>query len=204
MILAGMRTCDEESWGFGWIAPEPAFLERCSHAVAAGGRVWLFDVVDGEEVDDRVRALGEPAAVVQLLDRHGRDCPAVARRLGVPLLEVPADIPDSPFRVVPVLRVPRWREVAVWWPEQRVLVCGDALGTVPYFRAPGDGLAVHPLLRLRPPRTLGALEPAHVLCGHGEGLHDDAAGDAVREALRTARRRLPAAWIASVRASRSG
>jgi hypothetical protein len=204
MILAAVRLCDERRWGFGWIAPEPASMERCSHAVAAGGRVWLFDVVDADGLDDRVRALGEPAGVVQLLGRHARDSASVAVRLGVPLHAVPAELPASPFRVVPVLSVPGWREVAVWWPDERVLVCGDALGTAPYFRAPGDNLAVHPLLRLRPPRSLAALEPAHVLCGHGEGMHCDDAAEAVRQALRTARRRLPAAWLASARAARRG
>ena len=32
-----------------------------------------------------MRSLGEPAAVLQLLDRHNRDCAAFAERLGVPL-----------------------------------------------------------------------------------------------------------------------
>ena len=44
--------------------------------------VWLFDVIDDPDLDARVRELGEPAAVVQLLDRHNRDCGAVAQRLG--------------------------------------------------------------------------------------------------------------------------
>jgi hypothetical protein len=41
-----------------------------------------------------------------------------------------------------------------------------------------------------------------VLCGHGAGVHDDAA-EAVSAALRTARRRIPK-WVAgSIRAWRS-
>jgi hypothetical protein len=51
---------------------------------------------------------------------------------------------------------------------------------------------VHPFLRLWPPRELRRVYPEHILCGHGEGVHVDAAG-ALHSALRTARRRLPAA-----------
>ena len=46
-------------------------------------------------------ALGEPAGVVQLLDRHNRDCAAVAAELGVPHLVVPDAVPDSPFEAIP-------------------------------------------------------------------------------------------------------
>ena len=76
-----MRIVDEIAHTTGWIAEER--MARTSHALEVDGRVWLFDVVDWPELDDRVRELGEPAGVVQLLDRHNRDCAAVARRLGV-------------------------------------------------------------------------------------------------------------------------
>ena len=142
-------------------------------------------------VEERVRALGEPAGVVQLLDRHERDGPAFAERLGVPLHRVPFDgIPGSPFSFLRVARSRFWQEVALWWPERRVLVCADALGTVGYFRAGAERLGLHPLLRLRPPRALRGLDPEHVMSGHGEGVHDDASG-ALSEALATARRRQP-------------
>jgi len=129
--------------------------------------------------------------VIQLLDRHARDGEAIARRLGVPLhrREAPA-----PFVAIHLATPPGLREAALWWPEERVLVLADALGTARYFRAPGERLAVHPLLRPFPPRRLARLEPERILVGHGEGIHDDAAA-ALREALATARRRLPAwAW----------
>ena len=73
-----------------------------------------------------------------------------------------------------------------------MLVCADALGTIPFFCAPGERLGVHPLLRLRPPRALRRVFPEHVLTGHGDGVHEDASA-ALHEALRTSRRRLPAA-----------
>jgi hypothetical protein len=185
---------DGAGFGFGWLDPDDK-LQRCSHALLAAGRVWLVDPVEAD-VEDRVRALGEPAGVIQLLDRHTRDCGAWARRLAVPLHVVPEA--GLPFELLPVVRRRWWREVALWWPQLRMLVCADALGTVPYFRAGDERLAVHPLLRLRPPRALARLEPQHVLCGHGAGVHDDAAG-ALREALATARRRLPRAWLGALR-----
>jgi hypothetical protein len=188
-----VRFCEEWDAGFGWIASEPPLLERASHAVLLDGRVFVFDPVYCPEVEERIRALGEPAAVVQLLDRHERDGPAIAERLGVPLHRVPADgVPGAPFEVIPLVRLPRWREVAVWAPTEGVLVCADALGTASYFLAPGDRLAVHPLLRTIPPRALSrARALRHVLCGHGAGVHGDEAPAALAEALTTARRRIP-------------
>jgi hypothetical protein len=187
-----IRFVDELDVGFGWIAAEPAYMHRASHALAEGGRVWLVDPVDGGGLDERLRVLGEPAGVVQLIDRHARDGAALAERYGVPLHVTPFDgVPGSPFDVRRVVRLPLWKEVALWWPARRVLVAADALGTLRYFRAPGEKLGVHPLLRLTPPRSLAGLEPEHVLCGHGWGVHGPEAAAALREALATSRRRIP-------------
>jgi hypothetical protein len=184
------QLCDETEWGFGWVLHER--LERCSHALLAERRVWIFDPVDADGAAERIRALGEPAGVIQLLDRHGRDCVAFAERLRVPHHVVPFQgVPSAPFDPVRISRNRLWREVALWWPEARVLVCADALGTARYYRAGDERLAVHPLLRLVPPRRLLRFAPRHILCGHGEGVHGEEAGPALAEALRTARRRLP-------------
>jgi hypothetical protein len=88
---------------------------------------------------------------------------------------------SSSSEVLPLLRRRWWHEVALWFTEQRTLVCADAVGTAQYYRAPGERLGVSPLLRLTPPRRLLAVEPDHVLVGHGEGIHDAAA--ALREAV---------------------
>jgi hypothetical protein len=191
------RFCDEFEHGFGWIAEES--LVRASHALVAGGGVWLTDTVDWPEAIDRACALGEPRAVLSLLGRHARDCETVARRLGVPHVSVPAAGTDPPFEAIPLVRWPGWRESALWWPEERVLVCADALGSARYFRAPGEPVGVHPFLRLTPPRRLGRTRPLHILCGHGEGVHGEQAPAVLDEALRTARRRLPATLLAAVR-----
>ena len=134
--------------------------------------------------------------MIQLLDRHNRDCAAFAGRLGVPHHVVPFQgVPGAPFDLTPVVRHRLWREVALWWPEERVLLCGDVLGTVGYFVARGEQLGVHPLLRLVPPKALARFAPSHVLCGHGEGVHGEAAAPALEEALATALRRLPKAVL---------
>jgi len=186
--------CDEVGFAFGWVLDE--FLQRCSHALIVDGRVWVIDPLDGDGVDERIRAAGQPAGVIQLLDRHNRDCSAFADRLGVPHHVLPRrPIERVPFEFLPVRQGQLWKEVALWWPQRQVLVCGDALGTVPALRVGGEQLALHPLLRPFPPRRLGEVDPQHVLCGHGEGVHGDAAAPAVREALVTARRRLPRAWL---------
>ncbi len=185
------RIVDETDFGFGWFSPEKPKLQMASHALVVDGGVWILDPGDGPELDERLRSLGEPRGVVQLLDRHNRGCAAVAARFGVPHHRVPFDgVAEAPFEIVPVVRRSRWNEVALWWPERRVLVTADALGTVPhYFALDGERIGVHPLLRLMPPRRLGRFEPEHVLVGHGEGVHTDATA-AVREALAHSRRRL--------------
>lgn len=196
--MMDVRFCDEHDDGFGWIAAEPAFMRRASHALRAQDGVWLVDPVDGTGVCERIEGLGRPVGVIQLLDRHGRDCASLAERYGVPLHVTPfGGVPGSPFQAIRVLRAPGWKEVALWWPERRVLVVAESLGTAPYFRAPGEPVGVHPFRRLAPPRSLARFDAEHVLFGHGRGLHgSDAAGE-VRRAVETARRRAPA-WLAGL------
>jgi len=192
--------CDEFGAGFGWIVDE--FMERCSHALVDDGRVWVIDPVEGDGVEERIRAAGTPAGVIQLLDRHNRDCAALAAQLGVRHHVVPHGS-LGPFAFVDVRDSRSWKEVALWWPGRRVLVCGDALGTAPYYRSGTERLAVHPLLRVRPPRRqLGALQPDVILCGHGEGVLEEA-GTALREALSTSLRRIPGQVASALRAWRA-
>jgi hypothetical protein len=196
-MAAPVRFVDESARGFGWIHPHPRWwLERTSHALLADGKVWLVDPTEGAGVDERIRALGTPAAVIQLVDRHGRDCAAFASWYGVPLLEVPDAVPGSPFEVVPVLRKRRWRESALWWPAERTLVVAEAVGTAPHYRTGGERLAVHPLLRLAPPAALRGLAPARLLLGHGAGIEGEELPLLLEDALRSARRRAPL-WLAS-------
>jgi hypothetical protein len=190
MSPSGFRFCDERgAEGFSWIVDEP--MTRTSHVLAADGRVWLVDPVDWPDAIDRAHSLGEPAAVLQLLDRHNRDCAALAERLGVPHLVTPDVVPDSPFECVPVVHRKRWQERGLWWPERRVLVVVEALGTNAFFTGGKAPVGVHLLLRLTPPRGLGACEPEHLLTGHGEGVRGPGTAECVRRALAESRRRLP-------------
>jgi len=192
-----VRFCDEEEFGFGWI-DDGGTIARTSHALVVDGGVWLIDPVAWPDAVERARTSGEVRGVLQLLDRHERDTRELAAEFGVPHHRVPTTaLAGAPFEFLPIARR-IWREVALWWPERRVLVCADALGTIGYFRAPGERLGVHPFLRPWPPRSLRHVYPQHVLSGHGEGVHEDSA-TALHVALGTARRRLPAALWVSIR-----
>ena len=183
------RFCDDlGADGFGWVVQDAG--TRASHALAADGMVWLVDALDWPEAIERALALGEPAGVVQLLDRHNRDCATLAARLGVPHVVVPRSVPGSPFTFVDVLNRRYWRESALWWPETRTLVVAEALGTNRFYTGGTAALGVHVLLRLTPPKALGSFEPERVLVGHGEGVGQDAAR-VLHEALRSSRRGLP-------------
>jgi len=184
------RFCDDFGPdGFGWIVEEAA--TRASHALAADGKVWLVDALDWPDAIDRALTLGKPAGVVQLLDRHSRDCAALADRFGVPHVVAPHAVPESPFELVPIMRRKLWRESALWWPGKRTLVTADALGTNPFYTGGKAPLGVHLLLRLTPPERLGALDPERILVGHGEGIVGPDATNELREALHSSRRRLP-------------
>jgi hypothetical protein len=192
------RFCDEFDGGFGWQVDER--MERTSHAVVADDGVWIFDALAWEPALERVRELGPPAGVVQLLDRHARDSAEVAAQLGVPHFAVPIhELPGSGLELVLVTNSRFWRELAAWIPSRRALVCADALGGAGYFRAGDEPLGVHPLLRLRPPRVLARYEPEHVLCGHGAGVHGPNTPEILREALKTSRRGLPRAVVGGLR-----
>jgi hypothetical protein len=190
-MVPGMRvkTYDEGAFGFSWVIDEP--MLRTSHALASGGRVWLVDPVDVAEALERAAALGEPAAVIQLLDRHNRDCAAIATRLGVPHLRLPDAVPDSPFEIIRVVDVPRWHERALWWEEQEVLLVSETVGTAPVFRAGSERAGIHPFLRAWPPGALRGRTPQHLLVGHGSGLHGPAAPEALETAHARARRDIP-------------
>lgn len=180
---------EEHDLGLSWVVDE--VMARASHALVDDGRVWLVDPVDAGDAVDRAAALGEPAGVIQLLDRHNRDAEAVAARLGVEHHRLPATLPGSPFELVKVLDVPRWRELALWWPARRALVVSETLGSGPLF-AVGDGpVGVHPFLRLLTPGAPRRFQPEHLLFGHGPGVHGPQAAPALEQAYANARRDLP-------------
>jgi hypothetical protein len=183
---------DDLPFGLSWIDPR---LMRSSHALVTEQGVWLIDPVDDAEALERVAALGPPAAVLQLLDRHKRDCAGIAERLGVTHLQVPDAVPGSPFEVIRVLRRPGWRESALWWPERRALVVAEALGTTEHFALGHGPVGVHPLLRLTPPGVLRSYLPDHLLVGHGRSVHGSHTAAAVEHALEGSRSGAPKALV---------
>ncbi|MGN6170131.1 MAG: hypothetical protein ACTHQQ_18460 [Solirubrobacteraceae bacterium] len=186
-------TLQRHELGVSWI--EQSSMARTAHAIFSDGRVWLIDPFEDDAALQASSALGPPAGVLQLLDRHNRDCQTIATCLGVPLLRLPERVPDTPFEVVPVLFRRRWREVALWWPQTRALIIPEAIGTAPVF-ALGQRAGLHPMLRLMPPRAqLSVYEPSMLLVGHGRAIESEAAA-ALGDALARSRSDIPRLLLA--------
>jgi hypothetical protein len=179
----------EHELGLSWVCDDA--LARTSHALADGGRVWLVDPVDDAVALERATSLGEPAGVIQLLDRHNRDGAAIAARLGVPHHRLPAAVPDSPFTLLPLLDIPGWHEVALWWDGRRGLAVAEVVGTSPHVTLGAGDAGIHPMLRLTPPGAIRGLRPEHLLTGHGAPLHGSDAADALHRAYARSRRDIP-------------
>jgi hypothetical protein len=194
--LPAFAVADQLAWAVTWTAHDEP-MERSAHALADEGRVWLVDPMADDAALAAAEALGKVVGVLQLLDRHPRDCVSLARRYGVPHLRLPEQLPDSPFEVRRVVWAPGWREVSLWWPGRETYVVPEAVGTAPYF-ALGGPLGMHPMLRVRPPSVLRELAPRNLLVGHGRALHENAA-PALREALGRSRRDIPQAALAGVK-----
>lgn len=193
-------TVQRGDWGATWVQDEP--MRRSSQALASDGAVWLVDPVDDEAGLAAADELGSVAGVVQLLDRHNRDCSALAERYGVPLHKLPDGLAGTPFQLRRMVWLPVWKEQALWWPDRRLLLVSEAVGTIPYFAVHGGTVGMHPFLRGRPPgalRELAAREPATLLTGHGPAV-TDGVGRGLAEALRRSRRDIPKAAVALVKA----
>lgn len=184
-----VRVYDEYVFGFSWVLEE--LMQRTSHALVLDGKVWLVDPVAVDAALERAAGLGEIAGVLQLLDRHDRDCAALAEHYGVPRLKVPDAVAGTPFKAIPVVRFPGWKETALWWPEQEALVVAEVVGSNEYYTGGRGAVGMHPMLRALPPRGLRSYSPRHLLMGHGAGVHGAAATPALRQAHQRARRDLP-------------
>lgn len=209
------REIDRFSGGVGWLAHPDERMQRASHALVAGGGVWVVDPVDAPGLDDLLADLGPVRGVVVLLDRHTRDAVTVAGRHDVPVwvpdffdgvaedLDAPVerfghDLADTGYVAREVVNSRLWQEALLLDRDRGVLVVPEAVGTAEYFLAGDERLGVHPMLRLSPPSALSALDPDRVLVGHGTGVHDDAAR-ALADALQGSRARTPALAVKTVR-----
>ena len=184
-----VKTYDEYEFGLSWVLDE--VMQRTSHALVDGGRLWLVDPVAVDDALERALALGTPAGVLQLLDRHNRDCAALAAELGVPHLRVPDALPGTPFDTIAAIRVRPWRETALWWPARRALVVAEVVASTDYYTGGATRVGMHPVLRVPAPSRLRGYEPEHLLMGHGAPLHGPEAASELESAHARARRDLP-------------
>jgi len=215
---ADLREIDRWPGGVGWLAYPDEELRRASHALAVDGDVWVIDPLDAPGLDDLLADLGEVAGVVVGFHRHERDAAAIADRhgvrihvpdwssgiaagSGVPVERFGAELADTGYRTLVVRNssIPPWQEIGLFHEAEGTLFVPESLGTASIFRAPGERLGVHPMLRLFPPRRpLSGLDPERVLVGHGEGVFDRAS-EAVRAALDGSRRRTPSLYAGNLR-----
>jgi hypothetical protein len=181
-------TIQRHGAGLTWY--EDDLMARAAHALPTKGGTWLIDPFEDAAALAAAAELGPPAGVIQLLNRHNRDCAAIASRLGVIHHQLPTRLPRTPFEVVSVIERPWWQERALSWPDRQTLVVSEAIGTAPLF-ALGRAAGVHPMLRMIPPRSaLGPLRPVRLLVGHGPALDSDA-DSALHDALAMSRTDLP-------------
>ena len=148
-------------------------MQRGSHALLADGGVWLVDPVADDAALAAAEELGPVKGVLQLLDRHPRGCEELAERYGVAHHRLPEEpVAGAPFEFHHTLWLPGWRELHLWWPERRLLIVSEAVGSSPYFAA-GRRAGIHPFLRLHPPGAPRHHDPEHLLFGHGAPIHAD-------------------------------
>lgn len=188
--MASQLKFTEFDSGLSWTVRESG--ERTSHALLQDGNVWLIDPLDIGDAIERAQALGKVVGIIQLLDRHNRDCAQLAKSLGVPQHKLPESIDGSPFAFFSVLDKPKWREVGLWWEAEKVLAVAESVGTTKGFAVGGAAVGVHPMLRLTPAHSPGEYTAAeHFLPGHGVPLHSLRAGANVKEAIDHSRRQIP-------------
>ena len=189
MAETKLARVDEHPFGITWQIDESA--ARTSHALKVDGRVWIVDPVEHPAALERIEALGPVAGVLQLIDRHNRDCAAIAGRLGVPHLRVPGEVPGTPFEVVRVVDNRRWREVALWWPEPRSSSSprrsGRSTRSPPATARSGCTRSSGRCRR----RRCAAMRPEHLLVGHGPPVSGADARDGVDWAYAHSRRDIP-------------
>lgn len=212
---SGYREIDRWEHGVGWIAYPEETMRRASHLMEADGGSWVIDPVDTDGIDDLLGEFGGVAGVVILLDRHKRDAATVANRHGVSVYvpsfmdgvasELDATVErfeggleGTGYSLYEVVNNRFWQEAALYSEETGALFVPEAVGTAEYFLAGDEKLGVHPMLRLKPPRSLRRFRPDRIMLGHGEGVSEDAT-ESLRRAIEGSRRKAPALYLGTVR-----
>ena len=212
---SGYREIDRWGGGVGWIAYPDETMRRASHVLEADGGSWVIDPVDTEGLDDLLGEFDEVQGVVILLDRHKRDAATVANRHGVSVyvpsfmngvaseLEAPVErfdekLESTGYCLYELVNNRFWQEAALYSEERGALFVPEAVGTASYFLTGNEQLGVHPMLRLKPPRTLRRFQPKRIMVGHGEGVSEGAT-ESLRDALDNSRRNAPALYAGTVK-----
>ena len=212
---SGYREIDRREGGAGWIAYPDETMRRASHVFEADGGSWVIDPVDTEGIDDLIREFGEVEGVVILLDRHKRDAATVANRHGVsvyvpsfmdgvasevdaPVERFEGELEDTGYCLYELVNNRFWQEGALYSEERGTLFVPESVGTPSYFLTGDERLGVHPMLRLKPPRTLRRFRPERIMVGHGEGVSEGAT-ESLRNALDNSRRNAPALYVGTVK-----
>ncbi len=171
-------------------------------ALASSRGIVLIDplVEDWEELDRLIADAGGCAGVIRTIHWHERSVAAAARRYetqvwamappeGVPAQPLDRAIHDGDevFDGLRATKVERADEIALWLPEQRALLFGDAM-----IRSADGQLRVCPDSWLQPQggtsrlreilRGLASLPAEHVLVAHGPHVPGDGP-EALRSAL---------------------
>lgn len=207
----GLAVVDRWDEGVGWIPHPEETLRRASHAVRAGGGIWLIDPLDAPGVDDLLAEYGEVVGVAVGSSWHARDAGVFARRYDV-LVSIPAwmgrvetrvdapverfsgRLPGTDFEVRKTSPFPTWQEAILYRDRDGTLVIPESMGTAETFLVGDERLGVSFYRRLAPPRrSLTDLDPDRILVGHGEGVFESASS-ALRDGVDGARRRAPRAF----------
>lgn len=207
-----LHVVDEFEGGVGWQIHPAESLARTSHALQTDDGLWILDPLDAPGVDDLLAEYGDVAGVAICSSWHARDAEVFARRYDVPVsiptwmqrvperVEAPIErfsgtLGDSAYELRKSTPLPSWQEAMLYRPSDGTLYVPESIGTAELFIVGSETVGVSIYRRLLPPRSeLGDLVPTRLLFGHGDGVEDDA-GRQLADALATARKRAPRAFL---------
>ncbi|MFB6241220.1 MAG: hypothetical protein ABEJ36_00260 [Candidatus Nanosalina sp.] len=199
---------DEWENGFGWIARPGESMLRTCHAFVDDGSVYLVDLLDAENLDEKIEEFGEVEGIVILFERHERDSVELAERYECPVYvpewferELDAEVekisdkvPGTDWEIHTVVDSRMANEAALYNENSRTLIVADSLGTAEHLRGRGEELGMSPLYRFSPPEKLLDFEPERIFCGHGRGIIDNAA-ELLKQTISNGRRKTPSAYF---------
>jgi hypothetical protein len=215
---SGIEVIDRWADGVGWMTHPNEDAQRVSHAIRGDDGVWVFDPLDGPNVQEQVNELGTVAGVAVMSSLHSRDAALFAERHDVSVhlptwmdwvadkvdtsierYTAPAngwtELGNSGISVRTVDPTTAWKEAIVYRESDGTLRIPDMINTGPTMTLKDERLGWYPVHRLAPPREAFAdVDPERILFGHGEGVTNDA-GKALQSALDDARRNFPRALV---------